>query len=167
MLIECPNCHGLCSLDGNALGATRRIESRCDDCQNVLVIELSVRTLAQKQALTDPTQATKWQSDVALPADKLVALAATSGPMLGHVFRLTKPRVIVGRADADIQLDDPEVSRRHCVVEVRGSVATLTDLETTNGTIAEGERIQTAELRHLSEFQVGGTTLMFTVTKQD
>jgi pSer/pThr/pTyr-binding forkhead associated (FHA) protein len=94
-------------------------------------------------------------------------LAVTSGPMLGHVFRLTKPKVIVGRAEADVQLDDPEVSRRHCVVEVRGIAATLTDLETTNGTAVDGQRIQSAELRHLSEFQLGSTTLMFTVTKQD
>lgn len=87
--------------------------------------------------------------------------------MVGHVFRLTKPKVVVGRADADIQLDDPEVSRKHCVVEVRGAVATLTDLQTTNGTSLDGQPIQSAELRHLSEFQLGGTTLMFTVTKQD
>jgi predicted Zn finger-like uncharacterized protein len=167
MLIECPECHTVCLLDGNALASEGRIERRCEECQNYLVIELSVHTLAGKRALAEPTLAAKKQTDVELPAGKLVALAATSGPLIGRVFRLTKPRVVVGRADADIQLEDPEVSRRHCVLEVRGTTATLTDLETTNGTLAEGERIQTVELRHLSEFQVGATTLMFTVTSQD
>jgi|HubBroStandDraft_3_1064219.scaffolds.fasta_scaffold561542_1 hypothetical protein len=167
MLIECPDCHALCVLDANALGSAKRIEGRCEDCDSHLVVELTVRTLAQNQALAEPTQPLKRQTEVALPAGQLVALAVTSGPMLGHVFRLTKPKVIVGRAEADVQLDDPEVSRRHCVVEVRGIAATLTDLETTNGTAVDGQRIQSAELRHLSEFQLGSTTLMFTVTKQD
>jgi pSer/pThr/pTyr-binding forkhead associated (FHA) protein len=167
MLIECPDCHAVLSFDGNALASAKKIEFRCEDCHNHLVIELSVRTLSQQQALAEPTQAAKPQTEVALPAGSLVALAATSGPMVGHVFRLTKPRLVVGRADADIQLDDPEVSRKHCIVEVRGTTALLTDLETTNGTVVEGEKIQNTELRHLSEFQVGGTTLMFTVTKQD
>ena len=167
MLIECPDCHALCVLDANALASARKIEGRCDDCESHLVIELSVRTLAQKQALAEPTQTVKPQTQVELPPGQLVALAVTGGPMVGHVFRLTKPKVVVGRADADIQLDDPEVSRKHCVVEVRGAVATLTDLQTTNGTSLDGQPIQSAELRHLSEFQLGGTTLMFTVTKQD
>jgi hypothetical protein len=167
MLIECPDCHASCVLDGNALALAKKIEGRCEDCESHLVIELSVRTLAQQQALEEPTQALKRQAEVALPAGYLVALAVTAGPMLGHVFRLTNPKVVVGRADADIQLDDPEVSRKHCVVEVRGTAATLTDLETTNGTSIDGERIRSAELRHLSEFQIGGSTLIFTVTKQD
>lgn len=167
MLIECPDCHAVCVVDGNDLASTKRIEGRCEECESHLVIELSVRTVAQQQALTDPTQPLKPQTEVALPAGQLVALAVTSGPMLGHVFRLTKPKVVVGRADADVQLDDLEVSRKHCLVEVRGMAATITDLETTNGTAVDGQRVQSAELRHLSEFQVGSTTLMFTVTKQD
>jgi hypothetical protein len=167
MLIECPDCHAICLLDENTLTRAKRIETRCEDCQNYLLVELSIRTLDQTRALASATQAIKPQTEAALPAGRFVALAVTSGPMVGRVFRLTKPRVVVGRADADFQLDDPEVSRRHCVVEVRGTTAFLTDLETTNGTMVEGERIASVELRHLSEFQVGATTLMFTVTKQD
>lgn len=167
MLIECPDCHALCVVDASALAAARKVEGLCEDCDSHLVVELSVRTLAQKQALSEPTQPFQRDSEIALPVGQLVALAVTSGPMLGHVFRLTKPKVIVGRGEADIQLDDPEVSRKHCVVEVRGSGATLIDLDTTNGTNVDGERVQSAELRHLSEFQLGCTTLMFTVTKQD
>lgn len=167
MLIECPDCRALCVIDANALGSSKRIEGRCEDCESHLVVELSVRTLEQKRALAEPTQTLKRQTEVALPPGQLVGLAVTSGPSVGRVFRLTKPKVVIGRADADIQLDDPEVSRKHCVIEVRGIAATLTDLETTNGTLLDGQRVQSAELRHLSEFQLGGTTLMFTVTKQD
>lgn len=59
---------------------------------------------------------------------------------------------------------DPEVSRKHCVLEVYDSTATLTDLGTTNGTFMEGKRIQSCQLKHLSKLRIGATTLLFTVT---
>jgi pSer/pThr/pTyr-binding forkhead associated (FHA) protein len=33
----------------------------------------------------------------------------------------------------DIQLKDPEVSRRHAMIEIRGDAVTLCDLGATNG----------------------------------
>jgi pSer/pThr/pTyr-binding forkhead associated (FHA) protein len=93
-----------------------------------------------------------------------VALAVIEGPARGQVFRLTKARNVLGRSGADIVLYDPEVSRKHCMIEVRGSTATLIDLGTTNGTFVAGKSITTCQLEHLSKFRIGVTSLLFTVT---
>ena len=98
-----------------------------------------------------------------LPAKQTLALAVTKGPARGQVFRLTKAQTMLGRSGADIVLYDPEVSRKHCVIEVDGATATLVDLGTTNGTFADGKRIDRCQLKHLSTIRIGATTLVFTV----
>lgn len=110
------------------------------------------------------TVVSKIQSDLRLPEGKTVSLSVISGPMKGQLFRLSSPRVVVGRSGADITIADPEISRQHCAIEVRGPKAVLVDLGTTNGTYVDGQRIQTQELNHLMEFHIGQTTVMFTVT---
>lgn len=101
-----------------------------------------------------------------LPQDMVVALSVTEGRLKGTLFRLSKPRVVVGRFGVDIVLDDPEVSRRHCVVEVQGPSALLIDLDSANGTFVNDQRVERRLLEHLSEFRIGGTTLMLTVTRK-
>jgi pSer/pThr/pTyr-binding forkhead associated (FHA) protein len=103
-----------------------------------------------------------------LPEGRKVALVAMKGPVKGRVFHLTRPEIVLGRTDADLVLaDDRQVSNRHCSIEVRDTVGILRDLGSTNGTFVNGEAVKTARLEHLSEFRVGATTLMFTVTKAE
>ncbi len=40
----------------------------------------------------------------------------------------------------------------------------MQDLGSANGTFVDEQKIQTCKLEHLSEFRIGATTLMFTVT---
>ncbi|MEW2618643.1 FHA domain-containing protein [Streptomyces sp. NPDC048106] len=70
-------------------------------------------------------------------------LHVVAGPDAGGVHLLHGGRITVGRsADADVPLDDPDVSRLHCAVTVgadgRVSVA---DLGSTNGTTLDGARV--------------------------
>ncbi len=99
-----------------------------------------------------------------IPADQTVALAVIEGPARGQVFKLTKPRVILGRSGSDIVLYDPEISRKHCAIEVHGSTAVLIDLGTTNGTFVGKKSIRKSELKNMSKFRIGSTTMLFTVT---
>jgi S-DNA-T family DNA segregation ATPase FtsK/SpoIIIE len=96
-----------------------------------------------------------------------VALVVTQGPLSGDVFRFSKPEVTVGREGTDIVLGDPEISAVHCAVEVRGNHAILTDMGSTNGTYQGEEPVKSCRLEHLSEFRIGGTTLMFTITSAE
>jgi len=41
---------------------------------------------------------------------------------------------VLGREGADIPLNDPEISRHHCLLEVRDMHIDLKDMDSTNGT---------------------------------
>ncbi|MBZ6201135.1 FHA domain-containing protein [Streptomyces olivaceus] len=77
------------------------------------------------------------------PSDVPAQLHVVAGPDAGGVHLLHGGQIRLGRsADADVALDDPDVSRMHCAVTVgpdaRVSVA---DLGSTNGTTLDGARV--------------------------
>jgi pSer/pThr/pTyr-binding forkhead associated (FHA) protein len=61
-----------------------------------------------------------------------------------------------------VNLGDPEVSRRHCILKIYGEDVVLIDMESTNGTFIQGKRVMTARLRKDEPFTVGNTTLVLT-----
>lgn len=68
--------------------------------------------------------------------------------------------LLVGRVEADISLDDGEVSRRHALVRRAGGGIEILDLGSQNGTWVNGERISSATLLgHGDEVRLGQTTL--------
>ncbi|WP_186778062.1 FHA domain-containing protein [Streptomyces salinarius] len=77
------------------------------------------------------------------PADVPVQLHVVAGPDAGGVHLLHGGQIRLGRsADADVALDDPDVSRMHCAVTVGpdGRVSVV-DLGSTNGTTLDGTRV--------------------------
>ncbi|MET7455127.1 FtsK/SpoIIIE domain-containing protein [Streptomyces sp. NPDC005574] len=81
--------------------------------------------------------------------DAPTRLHVVAGPDAGGVHLLHGGQIHLGRsADADVPLDDPDVSRLHCAVTVaadgRVSVA---DLDSTNGTTLDGTRVGTRPVR--------------------
>ncbi|MET7284254.1 FHA domain-containing protein [Streptomyces sp. NPDC005573] len=81
--------------------------------------------------------------------DAPTQLHVVAGPDAGGVHLLHGGRITVGRsADADVPLDDLDVSRLHCAVTVEpdGQV-TVTDLGSTNGTTLDGTRVTGRPLR--------------------
>ncbi len=51
----------------------------------------------------------------------------------------------IGRTPpSDIVIASPEISRRHCRIELHGDIAILSDLGSTNGTFIEGARLERA-----------------------
>jgi predicted Zn finger-like uncharacterized protein len=145
MTVDCPHCGANYPVDEKQFAGESKLKAECKQCHSTFII-IAPPDLPQ------------------LPAEQTVALAVIEGPARGQVFRLTKARVVLGRSGADIVLYDPEVSRKHCAVEVHGSTATLIDLGTTNGTFVGKKSIQKYQLEHLSKFRIGATTLLFTVT---
>lgn len=64
------------------------------------------------------------------------------------VFEVLNPVVVVGRdATADLTLDDPQVSKRHCEFRLTGGRLILRDLGSTNGTFVNGMQVSNAELK--------------------
>ncbi|MEO8431387.1 MAG: FHA domain-containing protein [Acidobacteriota bacterium] len=103
-------------------------------------------------------------ADLKMPEGSKVSLAVIAGPEAGRIFPVDKPRVIIGRQDADVSVEDPEVSRQHAAIEIAGDRVLLLDLGSTNGTFVGDERVTEIALENQSEFSVGGSTLMLIVT---
>jgi predicted Zn finger-like uncharacterized protein len=102
-----------------------------------------------------------------LPKDKRFSLAVIQGAATGQIFQITKTRTTLGRSGADINLDDPEASRQHAVVEIIGETAIVRDLGSTNGTFVDVDRIEHRSLTNHMEFRIGSHVLMFIVTEVD
>ncbi|MCX5312792.1 FHA domain-containing protein [Streptomyces sp. NBC_00154] len=84
-------------------------------------------------------------ADDAVPAQ----LHVVAGPDAGGVHLLHGGQIRIGRsADADVPLDDPDVSRLHCAVTVSedGQVS-VTDLGSTNGTSLDGAEVHDRPVR--------------------
>ncbi len=108
---------------------------------------------------------------LSLPPGKRVSLAFLSGAREGEVFVLSRPTALLGRsggrAGADIELADPEVSRAHAVVECHGSSVVLRDLGSTNGTFVDETRIDESPLEDKGEFRLGSSRVMLIIADAD
>ncbi|HXH74367.1 MAG TPA: FHA domain-containing protein [Bacteriovoracaceae bacterium] len=80
-------------------------------------------------------------------------------------FQIETDEIFIGRDTKKCQiiLDDPEVSSVHAVVRKKGNDITLEDLNSSNGTILNGERINKAHVNTGDEFIVGSTTFTLEV----
>ena len=80
----------------------------------------------------------------------------------GKQHEIEKRRIVIGRSkDADIQVEDPNVSRRHAEVRQEGAAYWVVDLDSTNGTEVNGRRLKRAKLRPGDTITVGSTELVF------
>ena len=94
------------------------------------------------------------------PRDSARARAMLVGA--GKRTVLSGSRVLLGRSrDCDIQLDDPNTSRRHAEVRREGSAWVIADLGSTNGIKVNGSRVAEAELHPGDEVTLGLIRLRF------
>ncbi|CAM5640341.1 MULTISPECIES: FhaA domain-containing protein [Streptomyces] len=79
----------------------------------------------------------------------------------GNRHQISRPTLVLGRStDADVRIDDPGVSRRHCEIRV-GTPPTVQDLGSTNGIVVDGQHTTRATLRDGSRIVVGSTTIVY------
>lgn len=78
-------------------------------------------------------------------------------------YIIESEKTYIGRdgSKCQIVLNDTEVSSVHAVITKNNTMLTLEDLNSSNGTILNGDRINKATLNHNDEFVIGGVT--FTV----
>lgn len=75
------------------------------------------------------------------------ALVADSGPEKGQIIPV-KDKIVIGRAlECDLSILEPGLSRRHAELALVGDELVLTDLESSNGTYVNGEKIQEHQLK--------------------
>lgn len=193
MIIVCDTCLARYRYDEARFAGKRVKKVRCTKCLSVFEVEnpamaggagSAVREgvdetyirLADETGGDKPSEPTTRKrplpaaarpagEPLSLPADSKLSLAVIAGPAAGTLFPIEKPRIVIGRQDADFVLEDPEISRNHTAIEIAGDRVTLIDLQSTNGTFIGDQPIREAPLANQQEFSIGGSTLMLIVTR--
>jgi hypothetical protein len=80
----------------------------------------------------------------------------------GRRHELAGMRSVLGRSkECDVQVPDPNVSRRHAEVRREGTTFTLVDLDSTNGIEVGGRRLRRLALEDGTRFTLGSTEIVF------
>lgn len=90
-------------------------------------------------------------------------LRILSGPDQGRTFAIESGQTLsIGRGQAsDTQLNDPHMSRVHCVLECDGGKVALRDNNSTGGTFVDGQKVNGVELKPGQTFKIGNTEIQF------
>lgn len=184
MIVSCSSCAKKYRLDPAKLAGKQTVTVRCPGCGATTTV--AVVTTAPPVTETVPSappaaappagdQTSRLAADAGLIPEKAAAappgepvlpdgmrvtLAVLEGKDSGRMFRIDHPSVVIGRGEGDIQIDDPEVSRRHLRLTTHGARILLQDLGSTNGTFVDERKISEAEIENRTEFRVGGTRFM-------
>lgn len=170
MEVACSQCGAQHALKDEDVNKHPRVKFRCAKCGASTVVETKRRpdvtmvisplpSFARANASSSNLRLQPEDPSLRLPKGSAVVLTVTAGPDAGKTHTLAKPRVVLGRQGAEVALTDPEISRHHCTLEVRDTCINLKDLDSTNGTFFEGERVRAAMLHDGSEFRVGTTVI--------
>jgi hypothetical protein len=170
METACIHCGAQHALKDVEVNKHPRVKFRCSKCGQSTVVEIQKRadqtmvisplpSFARANASSSNLRLLPDDPSLKLPARATVVLTITDGPAKGETHKLSKARVMVGRKGTDVPLADPEISRNHCLLEVRDTYINLKDMDSTNGTFFDGERVRAAMLQDGSEFRVGTTMI--------
>jgi diguanylate cyclase (GGDEF)-like protein len=117
--------------------------------------------------MTDETTSVLRLSDLrggatARRSASLIVLSARGRGAVGRMYPLERAQTVIGRsADADIQLEEDGISRRHARLErgPEGGVR-LVDLGSTNGTFVNGTRVGEVALADGDRIHLGTATVL-------
>jgi hypothetical protein len=80
----------------------------------------------------------------------------------GKAHPIEKRRVVLGRSrECDVQVNDPNVSRRHAELRQEGTTYWLVDLDSTNGLEVGGKRQKRVKLENGTKVTLGSTEVVF------
>jgi putative nucleotidyltransferase with HDIG domain len=98
----------------------------------------------------------------------LIELTVVTGQREGETLLVSEgEELTIGRdPEAGLQFFDTGVSRNHASISLRGGHAYVTDLNSSNGTILNGNRVETAELGDEDMLQVGSVHLLVTLREE-
>ena len=89
-----------------------------------------------------------------------------SGQATAH--RLSQPKIVIGRSqEADIVLNDPSVSRYHCVIEAREGVYHIRNISASNPLTINHEPATEKRLYSGDQLKIGAWSLAFISSRRD
>lgn len=115
--------------------------------------------------IDDDVDAPSFRKSVSIPRAE-ICFRIVSGPDKGKLISLAEGKLVFGRGEVDVEINDIDVSRRHAEVEVlpNGDIK-ITDLGSTNGTLVNRKRITDSVVRKGDLVQIGGTLLRLVLKK--
>lgn len=195
MIIECTSCGAKYKYDESKLGGAASKKVKCPKCKGVIEVvnktaaaparpqpsdrfEQTFTAVSASLASKDPADTASSEGSpgtskvsremlagLKMPEYRKFSLAVISGSNAGEIFQINKPKVIIGRGDADVTIHDLEASRMHAEIDVVGERVVLHDLNSTNGTFVDEQKINNVALENHSEFRIGSTIFMLIITE--
>jgi len=177
MKAKCTNCGAEHVLKDEEVARHAKVQFNCSKCGKPTVIDVKLKADATVVMSPLPSFARTGMegsasglgmpdATLALPPGVEASLSVIEGPDKGLVRKIEKASVILGRQGADISLNDSEISRQHCLLEVKESYINLKDLDSTNGTFLEDERARAAMLLDGGEFRIGSSIIRVSFAKK-
>ncbi len=174
MIIQCPNCLKKYKYDEKKFEGKKKKKIKCPHCGTIFEItnpRLKIKKNDAEATKVSTSNRKLKQIQQALKnksfKENKYSLAVLEGPLAGKILPITKPVVTVGRAQGDINIPDPEISRIHCEIVILPDKVLLKDLNSTNGTYFDNLKITEVEIGNRDEFTIGDTTLMLIITPKN
>ena len=154
-----PNCVRACPHD-----AAIRVEPRTFFARDLAGTQLAVTqdetALVADAAANIETRIISHSGDLAV---MLPRLKIVDGPMTGSLLQLRYPSTSFGRAESNDYPfpNDSQLSRSQAVIECQGSSFILRDLNSTNGTLVNGQPISAIQLKPGDVIEMGEMKIEF------
>ncbi len=114
---------------------------------------------ADTQQMEVPSE---FDINMSLPLRTKLSVEIIDGPGRGKVIWMSSGRLIIGRSDADLVLEDQKVSKKHAAIEVYSRTNIFVrDLASTNGTSVNGNQVTKQKLNDGDVIQIGKVTMRF------
>ena len=118
------------------------------------------RAILDEESFEEKTQL------ISNPFERPARLIVVFGPDQGKEFPLLYDENTVGRAlDCNVVLNDPTVSKRHCIVSRKNDKFLIKDLGSGNGTKLNGEKISESQLIEGTRIELGRTVMTFSTSR--
>ncbi len=155
-----PNCVRACPH-----GAAIRVDPKTFFAQDLAGLQLAVPVAGPAPAPAEQPAAgeTRIISNIAELLPMLPRLRVRAGPRAGSVLQLRYPSTSFGRAaETDYRFaDDEKISRVHCLILCDNGRFVLRDMNSTNGTLVNGNPVTEIELRAGDVITIGELEVEF------
>jgi len=171
MIVTCAACAKKYKFDEGKLAGRPSVSLTCPNCQTPITISAPEPGDQTSRLDVDALQISRAEKvpvgSLVMPTKRRLSLAVLEGQDSGRIFTIDRPRTVVGRGEADIVINDSEISRQHAAIEVHGARVVVKDLGSTNGVFVNDVKVSQAELENRAEFRLGGTRLMLIIADQE
>lgn len=101
------------------------------------------------------------------PKEKRGIIRALNTERKGEIIKLRRDATIFGREKADVVINDAEVSSTHCQIQNINDVYHIFDMNSSNGTYVNKEKIIKAKLKEGDVITVGRTSFEFQLEDEE